>query len=360
MANNSSLANSLDAMEKKVKSGLTEQMAWQEELDALLGMAETDGVKNIYKTPRFPIILIVGASGSGTTLFLQWLASTGVFAYPSNLMARFYRSLYIAAKMQLMLSEPDLSMVPRADIDFFSSNLGKTYGLFAPNGFDVFWRRFFPFKKINSLSPDKLKTVDAAGLKSELAAMEAVFQKPLALKALSCNWHLPFLAQHLPNTIFVHISRQPFYNAQCILRARQRLKQPATDWYGEVPPEYTKLKKMNIYKQVCAQLYHTELAISKGLKNIPEYHKLEIDYEAFCTNPAASWDSLNRLFNRLGFTMHRDYSSVHNFENQNKLQLSKREKERLAAAYYSLFGEDITPAELRADKTKNNILNPAL
>jgi len=347
-------------MEKKIKSRLTEQLPWQEELDELLLKGEPNGVKKIYKTPRFPIILIVGAPGSGTTLFLQWLASTGVFAYPSNLMARFYRSLYIAAKMQLMLSEPDLSMVPRADIDFFSSILGKTYGLFAPNGFDVFWRRFFPFKKINSLSPDKLKTVDAIGLKSELAAMEAVFQKPLALKALSCNWHLPFLAQHLPNTIFVHISRQPFYNAQCILHARRRLKKSAADWYGEVPPEYTTLKKMNIYKQVCGQLYHTELAISKGLKNIPKFRKLEIDYEAFCTNPVAIWNSLNRIFNRMGFTMHRDYSSVKNFENQNKLQLSKREKERLAAAYYSLFGENIIPAELRADKTKNTNLNPGL
>ena len=39
---------------------------------------------------EFPLVLILGPLRSGTTLFMQWLASTGLFAYPSNFLSRFY------------------------------------------------------------------------------------------------------------------------------------------------------------------------------------------------------------------------------------------------------------------------------
>ena len=38
------------------------------------------------------VVLVVGGPRSGSTVMMQWLASSGVFAYPSNLLSRFYRA----------------------------------------------------------------------------------------------------------------------------------------------------------------------------------------------------------------------------------------------------------------------------
>ena len=58
------------------------------------------------KTIDYPIIFIMGALRSGTTLLMQWLANTGIVAYPTNLLSRFYKAPILGAKIQLMLTNP--------------------------------------------------------------------------------------------------------------------------------------------------------------------------------------------------------------------------------------------------------------
>ena len=43
------------------------------------------------EAPQRPVLLTQGVPRSGTTLLYQRLAHTGLFTYPSNLVARFYR-----------------------------------------------------------------------------------------------------------------------------------------------------------------------------------------------------------------------------------------------------------------------------
>src|SRR5699024_1803087 len=60
-----------------------------------------------FDTPEYPTIFIVGNARSGTTLLYQWLASTGLFAYPSNIVSRFYNAPYIGALIHQMFVEHD-------------------------------------------------------------------------------------------------------------------------------------------------------------------------------------------------------------------------------------------------------------
>src|SRR4249919_71291 len=97
---------------------------------------------------RHAKVFLLGAMRSGTTLYMQWLASTGQFAYPSNLLSRFYGAPLVGAKLQQLLTDPAYNFRNEildfnAPLDFRSEN-GKTTGALAPNEFWYFWRRFFP------------------------------------------------------------------------------------------------------------------------------------------------------------------------------------------------------------------------
>lgn len=54
-----------------------------EEINGDLLIAEQRLLKSTF--PKYPVILVMGALRSGTTLATQWLANTGEFVCPSNL-----------------------------------------------------------------------------------------------------------------------------------------------------------------------------------------------------------------------------------------------------------------------------------
>jgi len=103
------------------------------------------------------------------------------------------------------------------------------------------------------------------------------------------------------------------------------------------------LKSLNIYKQLSGQVYFTNQAIEKGLMKVSKSQKITVKYEDFCIDPIKFWDKLNNRFNKLGFTLHKNYNGLDSFKHLNKIKVAKKEKDRIAAAYYSLFGDDITP-----------------
>lgn len=108
----------------------------------------------IKKTPEYPLIFVMGPLRSGSTLMTQWLANLG-FAYPTNLMSRFYKAPIIASKIQMLLTDERYNYRNEirdfnSGIDFSSEN-GKTRGALAPNEFWYFWRRFLPFKELDYL-----------------------------------------------------------------------------------------------------------------------------------------------------------------------------------------------------------------
>ncbi len=54
-----------------------------------------------------------------------------------------------------------------------------------------------------------------------------------------------------------------------------------------------------------------------------------------------NWEKLKSSFYKLGFTLHKDYNELDSFKHSNKLKVANKGEDRIAAAYYSLFGDDI-------------------
>ncbi|HHM01525.1 MAG TPA: hypothetical protein ENJ15_00820, partial [Caldithrix abyssi] len=259
-----------------------------DELNSLLAATEIEAIARKGTAPKYPVIFIVGAPGSGGTLLMQWLASTGLFSYPSNLIARFYKAPYLGAKIQRMLTDPELAfreevMLPGADNEeFFSSDLGQTRGLFAPNEFKAFWKYVFGVDEDNCHKTDAKAIVDKPYVLSELAAFESVLNRPLVFKAGALNPHISFLNALLPNAIFLFLKRHPYFTAQSIYQARERMFGDASRWSFYKIPQYARLATQTAFKQVAGQVYYTNKLIEEQLQQLPAARRLDIDYDDFC------------------------------------------------------------------------------
>lgn len=313
------------------------------EINGLLGSVEGQ-VLTAHGKNKYPVVLVMGCPRSGTTLFMQWLSCLGYFAYPSNLLSRFYGAPYIGAKIQLMLTKYDFNseIFDFAEEVPFVSRLGKTRGVLAPNEFWYFWRRFFNFGEIQKLTDDELEKIDSRTFVAEIAAMEEAFGKPISMKGMIVNWHIPYLAKILDKVLFVHIKRHPFFNAQSLLRSRIDYYGDISSWYSFKPPEYSSLSSRDPYEQVCGQVYFTNKAIEEGRASIGSEKSLSVQYEDFCADPASVFEQIATKFREQKYDADWSYDGPASFTVGNQVCLSDEDEKSLLDAYRTVSGETIT------------------
>lgn len=238
-----------------------------------------------------PIVFVMGPLRSGTTLFMQWLAATGLVAYPTNLMSRFYAAPVVGAKIQQLLTDPRYNFRDEI-LDFnspvqFTSDNGKTRGALAPNEFWYFWRRYLPFRELDWL-PDHelLAQVDRDALVRELNALTHVFGLPFALKGMILNYNIHFLDVLFEKALFVQIRRDPVANVESVLDARRRQFGDESRWYSFKIPEYPALLDRDPLHQIAGQVHCINRAVTAGMHGLAESRQLIVDYEQFCAEPA--------------------------------------------------------------------------
>ena len=268
---------------------------------------------------EYPVVFVVGPLRSGTTLMMQWLANTGQFAYPTNLLSRFYGAPVIGAKIQRLLTDEKYNF--RNEIlDFsapvaYESENGKTKGALSPNEFWYFWRRFLPFGEIDYL-PDVelLEKVDIATFRAEMLGIARVFEKPFALKAMICNYNLPFLDRVFPRAVFIYTKRDPYANIESVLKARERQTGSVRSWYSFRIPEYRELAALDDpVRQAAGQVYYINRAVEKGLGAIGEEKKMVVPYEEFCADPRRFYEELVRKLRGQGCDIREPYAGPESF-----------------------------------------------
>jgi hypothetical protein len=314
------------------------------ELSNLLAPVEAK-IAAQYEQPKNPVVFVVSAPRSGSTLMMQWLAATGLFAYPTNLMSRFYAAPYVGAKIQLLLTAPEYNY--RNEIlDFnqeigFESHLGKTQGALAPNEFWYFWRRFFSVQEPRLLTTEEQAAVDGRGFVAELAAIESVFNKPLALKGMLLALNVPFLSGLFHKAIFLYIKRQPFYTIQSLLLSREHFYGSREKWYSIKPPQYDELIKYDPVYQVAGQVYFTTKMIEDGLAAISPERQLSVPYDAFCAHPLQVFDGLRGKYAAQGAVLDKPNVGQSVFQPKNDVRLSRDECNKVIEAYYEFSGEKL-------------------
>ena len=274
-----------------------------------------------------PVVFVMGPHRSGTTLFMQWLANSGVVAYPTNMLSRFYGAPLVGASIQILLTDPRFNF--RNEILDFNSRIrydsenGKTEGALAPNEFWYFWRRFLPFRELDWLSDEELfRVVDRKSLVDELSGLTRVFGKPFALKGMILNYNIPYLDSIFKNALFVQIKRDPVTNVASILDARKRQLGSEKEWYSFKIPEYPQLKDLDPITQSAGQLHYINKAVSLGMSNLDEGRRLVVQYESFCQNPVATYA---QLVEKLGLDTRPDYRGPERFSLSRSYDLPQRD-----------------------------------
>lgn len=247
---------------------------------------------------RFPLVLVVGPPRSGTTLLTQWLAASGAFFVPTNLLARFSLAPAVGARVQAILTDPrfafgdELFDLAARGTGGFESAIGKTRGALAPNEFAFFWRRFLRTSEIAPLGADGVARADWDGLRRTVASMESVAERPVAMKGMFVQYDLAHVARLLPHAFFLRVRRDPVANALALLAARERYHGDRRVWYSARPAGAETLRDAPPEDQVAGQVVLTERAIDAGLAAAGAGRSLELGYESFCADPRAAWASL--------------------------------------------------------------------
>ncbi len=286
-------------------------------LNAELQPAEENLVaRYLDQTTPYPVILIMGPLRSGTTLFIQWLANTGLVSYPTNLLSRFYQAPIIGAKIQLLLSDPRYNF--RDELGEFAqqaeykSENGKTKGVLAPNEFWYFWRRFLAEPERDVWTNDELRqSMDTKTMMAELAGMMEIFKRPFAAKAMLFNYNIPFLDSIFEKVLFVRLKRDPLTNVASVLEARKRQLGSESEWYSFKIPEYERLQGLDSITQATGQVYYINKAVSDGIAKLAHHRKLVVQYEDFCVKPHSVF---LQLLDKLGKENSRLYTGPEKFE----------------------------------------------
>jgi len=278
--------------------GAHPELSEQAALARLLIPAETGAVASAPDTSA-PLILFVGVPRSGATLLLQWLGSTGSFAYPSNLVARFSAAPVIGARVQRLLFDAeaqkaaDLSDLRPAPPGF-ESDYGRTTGTLGVNHFTEFWQRHIGSRELEPLGA-RTRDVDVRALRSTLAALTQVEGKPFAALALPLIYDLEFFAAALPEALFVHVVRDGVQHARSLLTARKKLLGSVERWFSVKPPEYRDLVALPPAEQVVGQVRSTNQHIGAALATLPAERRMTIEYEHFCQDPRGFGSALAAL-----------------------------------------------------------------
>ena len=295
---------------------------------------------------QFSKIFLMGPLRSGSTLFMQWLSSSGLVAYPTNLLSRFFGAPLVGAKIQQLLTDPQYNF--RNEIlDFnseinFSSDNGKTKGALAPNEFWYFWRRFLPFGELDYMPSDELREkANLTGFRDELNALANIFEKPFAMKAMIMNQNISELAEQFEKSLFIWIRRDPIFNIQSALEARKRQYGDINTWYSFKIKEYPELKNLDPLESVAGQIFAINRSVEQGIAGLPDNRKLVVQYEDFCQRPEHYFNEIISQLVEQGGVSEADvpeYSGEASFSNTNVWRLEEYSQEDAEKAYKAVSG----------------------
>jgi hypothetical protein len=246
--------------------------------------------------PRF---YIMGTARSGTTLIFQYLTSSGIFAYPTNLLSRFFYAPTIGALIQKALIEFDFNneVLPATIAGEFESKLGKTKGPLSPHEFWYFWRRFFPTNEYQRIDTTKFQMTHATQFLKSIESLQGIYNKPFLMKGMHMNWEVDLLNTIDKNAFFINVFRDPIDNAMSLLEARMKYFGNYDDWYSFKPEGIERILHLSPEHQTLWQVNKTNADILMQMKNLSKENFINVNYEDFCKDPNNLLRSLSNKTN---------------------------------------------------------------
>ncbi|MDH3605862.1 MAG: sulfotransferase [Acidimicrobiia bacterium] len=219
-----------------------------------------------------PIVLIVGAPRSGSTLLYQVLAAHLPVSYPSNLTDLFSRAPITATAR--------LGRFARRKLDY-RFHYGNTASLGAPSAGFSLWNRWLGADRYRV--PSEMAPGVAADMRAFFAAWETAFEGPFLCKNNRNTAGIGVLATELPNAKFIVIRRDPLFVAQSLLEAREHVQgDRAVGWGLGASPHPSEGDHL---AEVADQVFGIESLVQEAIAHLDPARVLELGYAELCADP---------------------------------------------------------------------------
>lgn len=287
--------------------------------DAILSLMERPKPRTDDEVER-PLLFVVGAPRSGTTLVYQALAKYLDVTYPSNLNGLFPKAPLLAARLQRCL--------PAFRNSEFQNFYGQTTHLSGPNDAFHIWNRWLGEDRYRT--PATLRDQVVAEMRTFFETWTSVFDKPFLNKNNRNTTCVKLLAESLPQARFVVVRRDPLFVAQSLIKARQQVQgDKSVGWGLRSTSTNSDQDPLAYVDDVCRQVSGIDRDINQQLKSIDGGRVYQTTYERFCRYPGESICDIALQFDGVELCPNAAFHQLTAFETSQKRTLSLTEWSRL-------------------------------
>jgi hypothetical protein len=286
-------------------------------LDLMLSIFEQRFYRNAPK-PKHPLIIVVGAPRTGTTLAEQILINNLPVAFLNNLTSLFPRAPIVANLLFgrfLGQSKP----VP------YKSYYGKSVGLAGPNDALYIWDRWLG--KNRRVIPKVLGVAEEKAMIQFFGTLEQFYQCPIVTKNNNLNSYASVVADVLDNAYFICMTRDPLFLAQSLLKARWDIHGDTNTAYGLHNPSRTGVE--DFVEDVCQQVVFHEEKIHEQQRLIGPNRFWIVQYETLCRSPEQLVQRVSTEILGQSVNIEQIRSTIPSFRTRNEAKIQPELFERL-------------------------------
>jgi len=280
----------------------------------------------------YPVLVILGAPRTGSTLLYQLLTAWLDVAYVDNLVHMGREMPFLTYLLSSRLFRDQL---PTS----FESRYGSTNRLYEPSEAGNLWRKWVPEQK-HYLYEKDLTEAHLNGFRDFVTAVTNYSQKPLIIKNLYFSQRLRMLKTLGMKFKFIFLRRNPVYTAQSIYLSRQENLTNMNAWWSVKPYNYQDIKDKDVFQQIAAQVYYIEQQIENDLKLFHQRDVMHLQYEDLETK---CFDILDDIKEKIGgkFRHNVNPENIDNIRIRNRKKMEEEPFHQLKDEIDKLYGSQM-------------------